>query len=81
MGQSLPLERSKMEESADTTSKLQAKKNNIEFNPALETHPVSLEAIKEIAKKQGVEFRRGDIFILRTGKIPSREHSSSISSR
>jgi hypothetical protein len=61
---------------------LQAKKNNVQFNPALESHQVPLKVIKEIAKEQGVEFRRGDIFILRTGELlPSNEQSSSVSFR
>ncbi|GAA5949294.1 hypothetical protein JCM3765_003362 [Sporobolomyces pararoseus] len=42
-----------------------AKKNNVQFDACLESHQVPLRVIKEIAKEQGVEFRRGDIFILR----------------
>ncbi|GAA6064533.1 hypothetical protein JCM10212_003811 [Sporobolomyces blumeae] len=44
-----------------------AKKHDIAFNPCLESHGVSVSTIKEIAADQGVEFRRGDVFILRTG--------------
>ncbi|GAA6012689.1 hypothetical protein JCM11491_002531 [Sporobolomyces phaffii] len=44
-----------------------AKKHDIAFDPCLQSHQVPLDVIKEIAKEQGVEFRRGDIFILRTG--------------
>ena len=46
----------------------QAKRNNVEFDPCLESHQVPLKVIREIAKEQGVDFRRGDIFILRTGQ-------------
>ena len=36
----------------------QAKKNNVHFDPCLESHQVPLNVIKEIAKEQGVEIMR-----------------------
>lgn len=35
----------------------------------LTTHRISVQSIKEIAEKQGVEFRYGDILIIRSGFV------------
>lgn len=39
----------------------------IEYNP-LSTHAVPLDAVKDIARENGIEFRPGDILFLRTGE-------------
>ncbi|GAA5962548.1 hypothetical protein JCM21900_003673 [Sporobolomyces salmonicolor] len=44
-----------------------AEKNGIKYEPALESHPIQLATVKEIAQAHGIEFRSGDIFILRSG--------------
>ncbi|GAA5874354.1 hypothetical protein JCM1840_001358 [Sporobolomyces johnsonii] len=45
-----------------------AQKNGINYEPALESHPIPLATVKEIAQAQGIEFRTGDIFILRSAE-------------
>ncbi|GAA5929527.1 uncharacterized protein JCM15063_004174 [Sporobolomyces koalae] len=44
-----------------------ARQNGVKYDPCLESHAVPLDVIREIATQQGVTFRRGDIFISRTG--------------
>ena len=43
-----------------------ADENGIEYNP-FSDHRISTDTIEEIAKKQGVEFKHGDVLIVRTG--------------
>lgn len=43
-----------------------AKRNGITIDH-FAPHGVTLESVKAIAKEQGVEFRTGDVFFLRTG--------------
>ncbi|KAJ6187281.1 hypothetical protein N7519_002189 [Penicillium mononematosum] len=45
-----------------------ASEKGIEYNP-LSTHAVPLDAVKDIARENGIEFRPGDILFLRTGFV------------
>jgi kynurenine formamidase len=43
-----------------------ADKNNITLNP-FDAHRMKISEIEQIAKEQGVEFKQGDVFIIRSG--------------
>ena len=46
--------------------KLYADENGIKFNP-FDAHKITVDDIEKIAKKQGVEFKVGDVIIIRSG--------------
>lgn len=46
--------------------KLWADKQGIEYSP-FECHKITVDSIEKIAKEQGVEFRTGDVIIIRSG--------------
>lgn len=46
--------------------KAYADRNGIKYSP-FEAHKVTITAIEEIAREQGIVFQQGDIFLLRTG--------------
>lgn len=43
-----------------------ADKNNIKFN-SFDAHRITIKEIETIAKEQGVTFRQGDVFLIRSG--------------
>lgn len=46
--------------------KLYADENGISYNP-FSDHKITVDDIEKIAKKQGVEFKQGDVIIIRSG--------------
>lgn len=46
--------------------KAYADEHNIQYSP-FSAHKITIDAIEKVAKKQGVTFRRGDVFLIRTG--------------
>lgn len=45
-----------------------ASENGVQYDP-LSTQHIPLDAVKHIARDKGIEFRQGDLFFLRTGKV------------
>jgi hypothetical protein len=45
-----------------------AARHKIEYSPT-DYHDITLQAIQQAAEEQGVEFRRGDILLVRSGLI------------
>ena len=46
--------------------KLWADENGVQYDP-FSSHRISIDEIEKIAKKQGIEFKKGDVIIIRSG--------------